>query len=407
MVNKRIGIFEYDWSLYSFIKDLSLKLAEAGYSVDIFFKDTDIKRDYARTDEFKIYENIRFYDFTTRQTKSQVIKIRFKKLLNLIALFFALKIRDKADDIIDKRILKRSREIIGKSQYSFFIGIEKKGLIWAGIMSETVHCPVIYYSLELYLEDHPYYFKGYHLRDAEKRYHQLSIATLIQDSSRANALLVSNEVKNNRVLYYPVSVKGAVIQKKSNYLQNKFEICENKKILLYFGEIYKSRYATQIVNMARDLEEDIILVMHGQGPKRYLDYLQSIADKEKVIFSLEFVPETEIVDLISSAHIGISLYGISNANDKFTAFSSSKMAYYAQCGVPFIAFNTESYRGLVDNCKCGELINSVKEIPHKVHDILANYESYKKQAFLAYRRFYNLDDNFSRLLPQIERVIDE
>ena len=220
-------------------------------------------------------------------------------------------------------------------------------------------------------------------------------------------MLKSNGVENTNVIYYPISVRGNITQEKSKYLQNKFNISDNKKILLYFGAIYKTRFATQIVNMARDLEEDVILVMHGWGPKKYLDYLQSIADKNKVIFSLDLIAEDEIEDMVSSAHIGISLYKITNANDRLTAFSSSKMAYYTKCGVPFIAFDTESYRDLVNSYKCGELITSIEETPQKAHKILGNYELYKQQAFLAYHRFYNLDENFSRLLPQIEKMIDE
>jgi len=72
--NKRIGIFEYDWSMYSFIKDFALKLAEAGYLVDIFFKDWEVALEITNTNDFKRYENIRFFNFTTRGTIRQVIR---------------------------------------------------------------------------------------------------------------------------------------------------------------------------------------------------------------------------------------------------------------------------------------------------------------------------------------------
>ena len=403
--NKRIGIFEYDSSMYSFIKDYAIKLVEAGYSIDIFFKDWDIRPDFAKTSEFKLYENIRFFDFTTRPTGSQIIRRRIKRLLNKMAIYFSVKLKDKPEDIIDHNILNKSKEIISQSQYLCFIGIEKKGLIWAGVLSEIYKCPFIYYSLELYTEDNPVIYRVYHLREAEKRYHQLSIATIIQDGPRANILLKSNGVEHTNVLYFPVSVRGNIIQGKSKFLQNKFNIGDDKKILLYFGSIEKTRFVTQIVKMAGDLDDDVILVVHGCGPKKYLDYLQSIADKNKVIFSLDFVAEDEIENLISSAHIGIALYKTTNSNDRLVAFSSSKMAYYTQCGVPVIAFDTESFRELVNSYECVELINTVGEIPQKVHKILENYVTYKDQAHAAYKRFYNLDENFSKLISKFEQTI--
>lgn len=405
--NKRIAIFEYDWSMYSFIKDYAIKFAEAGYFVDIFFKDWDIRPDFAKVSEFKIYKNIRFFDFTTRPTGSQILRRRFKRLLNKIALRFSVKLKDKPDDIIDHDILSKSKEIINQSQYLCFIGVEKKGLIWAGILSQIYKCPLIYYSLELYIEDNPGIDRVYHLREAEKQYHQLSIATIIQDGPRADALLRSNGVDHTNVLYFPVSVMGDTVQEKSKFLQNKFNIGDDKKILLYFGDIYEKRFVTQIVKMAGCLDEEVVLVVHGWGPKKYLKYLQSIANKNKVIFSLNLVDESEVADLISSAHIGIALYATSNLNDKLVAFSSAKLAQYTQCGVPILAFDTESSRGLMNIHACGELIHSVDQIPLTVREILANYDAYKQQSYCAFKHFYDLDKNFSGFLVQFEEVMRE
>ena len=404
---KKIGIFQYDWSMYGFIKDFAIKLVEAGYSVDIFFKDWDIRPDFTNTSEFYFYENIRFFNFTTRPTGSQLIRRRLKRFLNKMAISFSVKLKDQPDDIIDHNIFNRSKEIINESQYLCFIGIEKIGLIWAGVLSEIYKFPLIYFSLELYTEDNPGIDRVYHLREAEKRYHQLSIATIIQDGSRANALLKSNGVEHTNILYYPVSVRGNIIQEKSKFLQNKFNIGDDKKILLYFGSIYKTRFVTQIVKMAGDLDDDVILVVHGWGSKKYLKYLQSIAHKSKVIFSLNLVEENEITNLISSAHIGIALYATSNLNDKLAAFSSAKMAQYTQCGVPVLAFDAESSRELMNIHECGELIHSVDQIPQKVRKILANYDAYKQQAYFAFKNFYDLDKNFSRLLSQFEEIIRE
>ena len=161
-----------------------------------------------------------------------------------------------------------------------------------------------------------------------------------------------------------------------------------------------------MVRMARNLADDVILVVHGWGPKKYLDYLQSIADKKKVVFSLDFLPEDEITSMVSSSHIGIALYDTKNFNDRLVAFSSSKIAYYAQCGVPMIAFDTESFRELMNCYRCIELINTMTETPQKVQKILENYDLYRQQSYAAYQSFYNLDENFSKLINNLELIIN-
>lgn len=402
---RRIGIFEYDWSMYGFIKDFVIKLAEAGYSVDIFFKDLNIGLNFADASQFGSYSNIRYYYFTTRTSLNQRLIRKFKKLLSILTMGLSKNFKARPENIIDNKILRKTKKIINESQYLCFIGIEKKGLIWAGILSQIYKCPLIYYSLELYIEDHPYITEYFHLRDAEKRNHQLSFATIIQDGPRANALLKSNGVEQTNVIYFPVSAKGNLVKEKSKFLHKKFNIDDYKKILLYFGSIFETRFITQIVKMAKDLDDDTILVLHGYGSSGYIEYLQSIADKAKVIFSLDLVPEEDIVKIISSSDIGIALYSTTNANDRLIAHSSMKLAYFAQCGIPVIAFDTESSIELMNSYRWGELINTVDEIPQKVRQILGDYDSYKQQAFSAYNHCYDLEITFAKFLLQFEEII--
>ncbi len=404
--NQRIALFECDWSMYTFIKDFIVKLADVGYSVDVFFRDWQVGRQCTDTNEFKLYGNVRFFDFTTPPTRAQVFRRRYKRLLNRAAILLSLPRDDNPDDIIDHSLLNKARGIIGTTQYYCFIGIEKKGLIWAGILSDIYRCPLIYHSLELYTNDHPGIDRFYHLLNAEKKYHQRAVATIVQDDLRATVLLKSNGIERTDVLCYPVCVKGTAIKGKSKYLQNKFNIGDDRKILLYFGNLEESRCATQMVRMARNLDEGVILVVHGWGRQGYLDYLQLIADKKKVIFSWEFLPEDEIATMVSSSHIGIALYDTRNSNDRLVAFASSKIAYYAQCGIPFISFDTESLRELVGSYRCAELITSVDETPEKVREILGHYDLYSRQCHEAYQRFYNLDCNFPKLLDKLEPILD-
>jgi hypothetical protein len=403
--NKRIALFEYDWPLYSIIKDFSVRFAEQGYNVDIFYKGLDTRFQFIDKNEFDQYSKIHFYNFSHPNSFISSFLQKFSRLFQRFYNTYLGTTRTKDNQIISNKVFSKSVEIISKSQYLCFIGIEKKGLIWAGRLSKIFKCPFLYHSLELYIEDHPEIHRYIHLREAEKKYHKLASATIIQDKQRASALYQSNNVFTNKTFLFPVSVKGKKVESKSNYLHEKYAINKNKKILLYFGGIYKSRSITKLVRMANLFDDNVVSVIHGSGPSIYINYLRALVNNNKVIFSLTNVDEREITELISSADIGIALYETTNSNDRLIAHSSVKIAYYTQCGIPIIAFNTECLSKLMESYKFGELINSIDEIPQKVSQILGNLGEYRQNSYKAFDRYYSFDTNFSKFFLQFEQTI--
>lgn len=401
--SRRIGVFEYDWSMYSFIREFIIKLAEEGYLVDVFQKDPTISLKFADPEAFRRYSNVRYFNFKSSNTAAQVSVRKLKQILAKLS----VNCRQNARYFMDGDILRRSQNIITKSRYQCFIGIEKKGLIWAGCLAKIGRCPVIYYSLELYCEDHPDIKHYSYLRKEEEKYHRRCRATIVQDRLRAKVLLQYNDIRNANLIYYPISVRGPIVESKAAYLRRKYKIGESMKILLYFGLIQDQRFSGNLIKIAAFLRDDMVLVLHGFGKQEYLTHLRSMVDMERVILSCELVPEEGIVDVISSATIGLALYENSSSNDRLAAFSSVKVAYYLQCGVPIIASDSESFRELVNAYKCGELINSINEIPAKAEMILQNYDSYREQAFIAFRQFYDCDYNFRKFMVDYDALIND
>ncbi len=397
----RIGIFEYGWSMYSFIRDFVIDLAEAGYAVDVFQKDPSSTHNFANLEQLNNAKNVRLFKFSS----SGALAERALRKCNGLLRRLSWKYRQDPRSYMDGELLLKSRKIVSESKYECFIGVEKMGLIWAGMLAQVSRCPVIYYSLELYIEDHPGIEAYSHLRKAEKEYHQLSAATIIQDKPRAMALLEYNEVRRTDLIYFPISVRGPIVEGKSCIFHQRHNIQREKKLLLYFGMIQQERFSTDLLGIAGRLQDDVMLVLHGYGDPAYLAYLRSLANTDRVILSFDFVAEEEILDVISSATIGLALYDGSNLNDRLAAFSSVKVAYYLQCGVPIIAFDSESFRELMGVHKCGELISSIDEIPARVQAILGDYDSYRQQAFLAFRQFYDFDRNFEKFLLSLDDFV--
>ena len=155
----RIAIFQYEWPILSYTINLAMKLAESGYLVDYFTKDCSLN--FADYNQLKENKNVFMYVYSTNK-KQKIGNI----IISLIPLV------NRKCNIISHNILSRSVDVIKNNTYKCFIGIEKKGMIWAGKVAEIHHVPYIYYSLELYIEDIPVFQndkKFVDLRKEEKK----------------------------------------------------------------------------------------------------------------------------------------------------------------------------------------------------------------------------------------------
>jgi glycosyltransferase involved in cell wall biosynthesis len=242
---------------------------------------------------------------------------------------------------------------------------------------------------------------------AEKKYHQKSFATIVQDKIRGDILLKANEISTTNVLLFPISVSGPTIKEKSDFIQKLFGINKDIKVVLYFGALFRSRFVREVINLSDELNEGFAVVLHGftRKAKEQKKIVHTANKHNNVFVSLNMLPENDIYRLISSANIGLALYRTTNANENHVAFSSAKLAYYTQCGIPIIAFETESFSTLMGKYRCGELINSIDEIPEKIKQISQNYDFYQKNSFLAYEEFYNYEKNFSSFLKEYTEII--
>jgi glycosyltransferase involved in cell wall biosynthesis len=390
----RIALFQYEWPLQVHAMNLALKLAESGYQVDIFLK--DCRTGFVVPGEQREKENITVYDLSRplRQVRRIVRYLLgkawfIKKHLPLIA------------PAARQDALKR----LGTQRYRCFIGVEKKGLIWAGILAQVLNVPFLYYSLELYLEDVPAFAgdKGFPvLRREEIKYHRLSSATIIQDRLRASALLRSNGIEKTDVLLLPVTFPDGENRNRSTRLYDQNNIPRHAKLILYFGMISEDRRCIEVAEAARHLKENRLLVFHGFGPRRDIIRLRSRGKYPNTVLSLKKVPQAAIKDIIASAAIGLVLYENCCDNDRLTAFSSEKIALYLQSGIPIIAFDMGNYRELTDAYRCGELITDVRELPGAVEKILDDYDQYRERAFAAYRDLYRYETYF----PAIRKYLD-
>lgn len=386
---KRLALFQYEWPLQVHSTRLALLLAKAGYFVDFFV--CKCSADFVDMNLVNVNENV------------NVIYVNVSlvdRLINKTLELLGSKVHASFRRIVPPSVVKKAMQNCDGKDYHYFIGIEKAGLLWARALADKTEVPVIYYSLELYIEDHPAFTGDMffpRLRAAEKECHARCVATIIQDSMRGQTLARANGIKEMEWLYFPVSVERLFASSSGEYLYEKFGIDSGKKILLYFGMFGPERGSKPLAVFSRTMAPEYTMVLHGNGLIEDVQELRDIADGDKLILSLDMVPEDELAQLVASAHIGMALYNWGCVNDELTAFASEKVALYCRAGVPFVAFENASFKALIERCECGVLINRTDELADALATIEAGYDRFRKNALDAFDAIYCIENNFQVL----------
>jgi hypothetical protein len=375
---KRIAVVQIDWPLQSYIKDLVVIARIMGHEVDLYTNEDTTKNIYISKDN--LGDTI---DITDKWVRV------YRKMRRLIDRFLPSSFHKKLDFAIRLALLFR----MGNKQYDLIIGVEKAGLIAAGWVGELRKMPYAYYSLELYVEGKS---TCESLRSQEIKFNRKAAFTIIQDRFRANVLSKASGLGNHVFYYLPIGVTGNPNSNKTMFFQDKFFLDHNATILLYFGIIDKGRYCEELVDVADILADGVYLILHG-----LLCDAEICQDKKNVLLSTSFVEEERIQELISSCHIGLALYDNSIKNDRYTAFSSQKIALYLRSGVPIITFENECYQSLFSEFKCGIPLKSIEDLGFAVQEIMSNYTVYQEHCLRAYEKYYNLEATIPPIINSI------
>lgn len=382
----RIAVLQGDWPLLGYDVSLIEKIALIAVHVDVFC--------YSCSNMFGVLKNIECIENVTVYLDNRSVidstKHSIIEPLGTLEQEFELP--------LNAEVLHELCQLSKYNRYEWVIGIEKIGLLCACHLWEKYKIPYLYYSLELYLEDHEGYMQQKNavlIRNAEKYAHRFASATIVQDELRCNALYEANQICEQKSIYIPVSIREQYSSQKNRFFHEKFNLPQDSKVLLYFGMFAEARYIEELIKESKRLPPNYCLILHGWGNPDYINYLKSLSDS--VFFSERIVDIEDFPLLVSSADIGIAFYDHRCLNNKLTAFASEKIAYYVQSGLPFIAFNNESYRVLRNAFKCCELIEDISAMSSAIAKIEVEYKEYQNACLSAYSKYYFFDDNFSML----------
>lgn len=398
---KRIGVFQLACGFQNCSRDLVSELAKRGYGIDLFIDENSLTNAVVDLSELRNLD-VRIFIFRNRRS-SRLTAIRsmcdvtLTKILRLP---------------INWRAVMLARTVLSGNhdKYCAFIGIEKLGLIWAGLTVKHRAVPLIYYSLELYFEGSERHTLGWAI-PYERTFHRRCKATIVQDPLRARELLNHNGVVGQSVIHFPVSARGGAKEIAGRaYWHEAFSIPRSARVILYLGLLSTKRDLEDLLFAARSLPGNRHFVLHGpcladDGSLEQLREKINALGLSNVHLSTKLVPEAKLSELIASADIGLCMYNNHDVNDRLTAFSSQKVAAYLQHGIPLIAFRNESYEALFGEFACGEMIDDLCELPLAVRRIIGAESMYRKAAFNAFDRHFDFDKNVEGLVERLEAAV--
>jgi len=383
-------------------------LAGRGYYIDIF---TRQGKDF----QSPTFNSNRIEVFTSKIAGQRIASSRFDYLRHLYSLRVLLApFKQYVKKLLDEPLLpktsilqQRHREI----PYKAIFGIDPEGLETAGYISDLLHIPLIYWSFELLLTRELTGKKLRVLKEREVILSRKADIIVIQDKERAKLMVVDNNISMNKFLFIPNAPIIPTQQKSTNYWHQHFKLNEDQHVVLHAGSLGDWTGISEIISSVNDWPEDWVLIVHTRydtGKNYELLKLQTIADPNRVFFSTQPVPRDRYPELVAGADIGIAFYlpsgtPFTQENIHTIGLSSGKIAYYLMAGLPIIVNRWPSISKLVENERCGIVVESASEIGDAIRKINQGHKDYHNNACKVFERYLEPSRSIKQLIMHIDK----
>lgn len=179
---------------------------------------------------------------------------------------------------------------------------------------------------------------------------------------------------------------------------------ENRKGLIYFGNLLKSHGIEECISLLRVMDEKLtIKFFKTKSNGKYLDELKrkysDLVKAGRLIFQDFYLEQDKVIDYLKNFKVGFVFYDqkLIRKNYNYATSPSGKIFNYLAAGVPVVASKLTSF-DFVEEFKCGILVEDldVNTIYQAVQKIYSNYNEYSNNAlkamkFLAYNQMFEMN----------------
>jgi hypothetical protein len=298
---------------------------------------------------------------------------------------------------------------IKRNNCDLIIGVNPLGILLATAVGVAQRIPTVYYSLELLIREEIISWRQRIFKVFEIFCTQRAKLSIIQDKKRADILSKENRIERDQIVLLPNSYLGPAYNRKTNYLRERLEIPEEKRIILHIGSIAEINQSIHLAQIGHTWKEDFVLVFHTRRKLRnnvYKRRFLHFIDNNRVYLLEAPIPHFELDNLVSSADAGIALYEI-NPNKKniyYMGLSSGKIAQYLKCGLPVIVSNLPLINTMVSQYHCGICVKNFNQIWGGIRKIWTDYQLFRNGAIRCFEENIRFEHYFPELLTKI-RII--
>lgn len=245
----------------------------------------------------------------------------------------------------------------------------------------------------------------------ERRAIRRCFLSLIQDETRAQMLCEDAGIRREEIEILPNAPCGEGSVRRSRFLAERLLLPQNARLLVAAGTLSPAFLSEETVVAAQHLPPDWTCVLHSAQPRGnddpYIAKLHAANRQNKVVFSMEPVPYEKVVDILSSADIGLALYGAAGGpNTTQVGLASGKLCHFLQHGVPVIVSDFPVLREFVLKHRVGVPLADLAGLSHAIATIMEDYEGYCQRAAETFTRELAFQTHFQRVLDRLARVPD-
>ena len=221
------------------------------------------------------------------------------------------------------------------------------------------------------------------------------------NDSIAGLLSKYYKISKPLVIYnYPV-VKSK-IKLRSDYLRKRLNLSDKDKIALYLGGINKYRGLENLIRCVQFLSTNVKVAIVGYGylKQRLINMIDELSLKKR-IYVLDAVKPNEVLDLASSADIGVS--PIQNASVSYYYSSPNKVFEYLASGLPIAVSDFPEMKKIIKEDDVGATFDpeDPKDIARAIKEIFSDetkYKQMKENALKAAKEKYNWENEEKKLI---------
>ena len=271
------------------------------------------------------------------------------------------------------------------------------------IVSRLKGKPLIYDSHELYI-DATKQTKLTRLfwHRIEKALAKKPNVTIMENESRAQIYVQRYNVPMPQTIMN-CQKKSIIVSGKKNYLREKYQIDNDKKILIYQGVISPARGMDELLEVMEYFDDKkivLFVVGYGDYKKQMFKKLENHPQKEQ-IFIVGPVSLEELPNYTASADIGISLLRNTCLNNYYAL--SNKIFEYLAAGLPVVFSDFPEMRKVIVGNNVGVVVNESdpQKIASSIRALLNDPEKYEQMSKNAKRIIeekYNWEIEADKLL---------